>query len=213
MSNALKGMLAGFVATLVLSVLMILNGAFNVLPQVNIIRLLTALGTLSVPAAWMDHFIVGVVVWGLLFAVYDGAAGRPAPWLKGPIFGVFAWLVMMVAFMPLAGAGFFGTKIGPSAPAGLLVLHLIYGVVLGATYSLLGALVPVKVPVVLSKEEAAAELAVAGPNPHTMNSADINDHLPTTSPSGRTVLIIFGSLAGFFALLVLAVEYRSVLGF
>ena len=63
MSNALKGMLAGFVATLVLTALMLLNSAFDLIPQINIIRLLTTLGTLSVPSAWMDHFIVGAVVW------------------------------------------------------------------------------------------------------------------------------------------------------
>ena len=83
MSNAMKGMLAGFVATLVLTALMLLNSALDLIPQINFIRLLTTLGTLSVPSAWMDHFIVGVVVWGLLFAVYDGAATRPAHWLKG----------------------------------------------------------------------------------------------------------------------------------
>src|SRR5437879_3866360 len=130
MSNALKGMIAGFVATLVLSGLMLLNSTMDLMPQINIIRMLTNLGTLSTPAAWMDHFIVGVVIWGLLFAVYDGGATRPAHWLKGIIFGVFAWLMMMVAFMPAAGAGFFGTKIGITAPVGLLILHLIYGAIL-----------------------------------------------------------------------------------
>src|SRR5258705_12956792 len=111
MSNALKGMVAGLVATLALSGLMVLNGAMDLMPQIHIIRWLTALGTLSVPAAWMDHFIVGVIVWGLRFAVYDVAASRPAPWLKGFIFGAFTWLMMMVCFMPLAGVGFFGAKV------------------------------------------------------------------------------------------------------
>jgi uncharacterized protein DUF6789 len=210
MSNTFKGMLAGFVATLVLTALMLLNSALDLIPQINIIHLLTTLGTLSVPSAWMDHFIVGVVVWGLLFVVYDGAATRPAHWLKGIIFGVFAWLIMMVAFMPLAGAGFFGAKIGITAPVGLLIVHLIYGVVLGATYGLLGVLVPVKA-VILTKEEKA-ELIADGPNPYTMDSADINDHLTTSSPSGKTVLIIFGGLVGFLALVVLAVEFRTTLG-
>jgi hypothetical protein len=210
MSNTFKGMLAGFVATLVLTALMLLNSALDLIPQINIIHLLTTLGTLSIPSAWMDHFIVGVVVWGLLFAVYDGAATRPAHWLKGIIFGVFAWLMMMVAFMPLAGAGFFGAKIGITAPVGLLIVHLIYGVVLGATYGLLGVLVPVKA-VILTKEEKA-ELIADGPNPYTMDSADINDHLATSSPSGKTVLIIFGGLIGFFVLAVLIVEFRQVLG-
>jgi hypothetical protein len=211
MSNALKGMLAGFVATLVLATLMLLNSGLDLIPQINIIRLLTTLGTLSVPSAWMDHFIVGVMVWGLLFAVYDGAATRPALWLKGIIFGMFAWLIMMVAFMPLAGAGFFGSKIGITAPVGLLLVHLIYGVVLGATYGLLGVLVPVKASVILTKEEKAL-ITANDPNPYTMNSGDINDHLPTSSPSGKTVLIIFGGLVGFFVLVVLAVEFRKTLG-
>jgi uncharacterized protein DUF6789 len=211
MSNALKGMLAGFVATLVLTVLMLLNGAFDLIPQINIIRLLTTLGTLSVPSAWMDHFIVGVVVWGLLFAVYDGAASWPAYWLKGITFGVFAWLIMMVAFMPLAGAGFFGAKIGITAPVGLLIVHLIYGVILGATYGLLGVLVPVRAAVILANE-GTAEIVADGPNPYTMNSGDINDHLPTSSPSGKTVLIIFGGLVGFLGLTVLVLEFRATFG-
>jgi hypothetical protein len=211
MSNALKGMIAGLIATLVLTALMQINSALDLMPQINIIRWLTALGTLSVPSAWMDHFIVGVVVWGLLFAVYDGGASRPAHWLKGIIVGVFAWLIMMVAFMPLAGAGFFGAKVGISVPVGLLMVHIVYGVVLGATYGLLGVLVPVKAAVVLTTEEKE-KISESGPNPYTMNSADINDHLPSSSPSGRTVAIIFGCLVGFIALALLAVEFRTTLG-
>jgi len=212
MGNALKGMIAGFVATLILSGLMLLNSTMGLMPQINIVRMLANLATLSTTAAWMDHFIVGVLIWGLLFAVYDGVATRPAHWLKGIIVGVFAWLMMMVAFMPLAGAGFFGAKIGITALVGLLILHLVYGVVLGATYGFLGVWAPVKAAVILTKEEKA-ELIADGPNPYTMDSADINDHLATSSPSGKTVLIIFGCLGGFFAMLVLAVEFRATLGF
>src|SRR5215813_9508850 len=99
MSNSLKGMIAGLVAML------LLKSTMDVVPELNLIRLLTSLGSISVVQAWMDHFIVGVVVWGLLFGAYDAMATRPAHWLKGIIFGVFAWLVMMIAFMPLAKAG------------------------------------------------------------------------------------------------------------
>ncbi|MEA2988955.1 MAG: hypothetical protein QOG83_1666 [Alphaproteobacteria bacterium] len=213
MSNVVKGLIAGLVATLVLTGLMVLNGAFGLMPEINIIRWLTALGTLSVPSAWMDHFIVGVVIWGMLFAAYDSIASRPALWIKGLIFGVFAWAMMMVSFMPLAGAGFFGAKIDNSALLGLLALHLVYGLVLATTYGFLGAMVPVRAPVTLQEEELAVAGGTVGPNAFTMNSADINDHLPSSSPSAKTVLIIFGSLAGFFALLVLLVEFRTKLGF
>ena len=211
MSNVLKGMTAGFVATLVLSGLMVLNSVMDLMAQINIISLLMNLGTLSAPAAWMDHFIVGVVVWGLLFAVYDSVATRPAHWLKGIIFGVFAWLMMMVAFMPLAGAGFFGAKIGIAALIGLLTLHLIYGFVLGATYGVLGVLVPVRVPGSSPADKAAATDAFVLP----VRGADysFNDDLPTSSPSGKAVLIIFGILVGLMVFVVLIMEFRSTLGF
>jgi hypothetical protein len=146
MSNSMKGMIAGLVATLVLSGLLLLKSTMELVPELNIIRLLVNLGSISVVQAWMDHFIVGVVVWGLLFGAYDTLASRPAHWLKGIIFGVFTWLVMMVAFMPLAKVGFFGSKIGPMAVGVTLVYHLVYGAVLGTTYGLLSSWVPAKAP-------------------------------------------------------------------
>jgi hypothetical protein len=146
MSNSMKGMLAGLVATLVLSGLLLLKSTMNLVPELNLIRLLVNLGSISTVQAWMDHFIIGVVVWGLLFGAYDSLAGRPAPWLKGVIFGLFAWLVMMAAFMPLAKVGFFGSRIGPMAAVVTLIYHLVYGAVLGTTYGLLSAWVPVKAP-------------------------------------------------------------------
>jgi Family of unknown function (DUF6789) len=146
MSNSMKGMLAGLVATLVLSGLLLLKSTMNLVPELNLIRLLVNLGSISTVQAWMDHFIIGVVVWGLLFGAYDSLASRPAHWLKGIIFGVFAWLIMMVAFMPLAKVGFFGSRIGPMAGVVTLIYHLVYGAVLGTTYGLLSAWVPVKAP-------------------------------------------------------------------
>src|SRR5206468_4264400 len=135
-----------------------------------------------------DHIIVGVVIWGLLFAVYDGFATRPAPWLKGLIFGAFAWLVMMLAFMPLAGAGFFGSKIDVASRMGLLGLHLIFGLTLGAAYGLLGETFPVRAPVVMA---AAPELSEAERLRFSSPDYSFNDDLPTSSPSARTVLTFF----------------------
>jgi hypothetical protein len=146
MSNSMKGMVAGLVATLVLSGLLLLKGTMNLVPELSIISLLMGLGSITLVQAWMDHFIVGVVAWGLAFGAYDSLASRPAHWLKGIIFGVFAWVVMMVLFMPLAKAGLFGWKIGPMAGAVTLIYHLVYGAVLGTTYGLLSAWVPAKAP-------------------------------------------------------------------
>lgn len=146
MSNPARGASAGFVASLVLAGIFLFKSSYGVMPEVNVFRLLVNLGggNLSSESAWADHFIVGTLIWGLLFGITESLTSRPAPWLKGVIFGVLAWLVMMVTFMPLAGSGFFGVKIGPAAPVGMLILHVIFGAVLGATYGLLTVCFPEK---------------------------------------------------------------------
>jgi hypothetical protein len=139
-------MVAGLVATLVLSAVMLLKGSMGLWPELNLVRLLVNLGSIQTVAAWMDHFIVGVVVWGLMFAAFDSMWESRAYWLKGLLFGVFAWFLMMILFMPLAKAGFFGVKIGPAAMYVTLGYHLIYGLVLGITYGLLTSWMPAKEP-------------------------------------------------------------------
>ncbi|MEX0627252.1 MAG: hypothetical protein WD230_01325 [Cucumibacter sp.] len=41
---------------------------------------------------------------------------------------------MMILPLPMAGAGFFGLNLGIGAPIATLVLHIIFGIVLGGTY-------------------------------------------------------------------------------
>jgi hypothetical protein len=79
-----------------------------------------------------------------MFGGLDAVWESRAYWLKGLVFGVFAWLLMMVLFMPLAKAGWFGTKLGTTAAVVTLGMHLIYGLVLGVTYGMLTAWFPAK---------------------------------------------------------------------
>jgi hypothetical protein len=146
MSNSLRGMVAGFIATVVLSVILIIKSHLGLWPEVNLIRLLVSLGSIQTVAAWMDHFIVGVIVWGLLYAALDSVWESGAYWLKGLILGVVAWFLMMILFMPLAKAGYFGMRIGPSAALVTLGMHGIYGLVLGLSYGALTAYFPAKPP-------------------------------------------------------------------
>lgn len=78
------------------------------------------------------HFMIGIV-WGIAFALtsrmFPGAF-----WLKGMLFSVVPWLIMMIVMMPMAGAGFFGLDLGMAAPVMTLMLHLVFGAVLGAVY-------------------------------------------------------------------------------
>jgi uncharacterized membrane protein YagU involved in acid resistance len=152
MTNSMKGMTAGFIATAVLSALLMLKSTMALAPHLNIIHLLTQMGSIGTVAAWMDHFIVGTAVWGLLFAAFDAVYEKGAYWLKGLAFGIFAWLMMMILFMPLAKAGFFGSKIGLEAPTVTLIYHIVYGAVLGVTYGMLTAWMPAKSPETLRQK-------------------------------------------------------------
>lgn len=134
-----KGLLAGLAATAVLSVLMVVKSVIGLMPAMNVIEMLTQLAAdyLGLPASpvvgWAAHLVIGVVLWGLVFAgTYETWPG-PAP-IKGAVFSVMIWLLMMSMFLPMAGAGFFGVNIGPAAAVATLVLHLIFGLVLGGVF-------------------------------------------------------------------------------
>ena len=137
MSKWNNGLLAGLAATIVLTVLMVAIAPFRA-PGVNAVELLRQLGaTFGLPdsavVGWVAHVAIGVVLWGLVFAgTYETWPGAPAR--KGAVFAVMIWLLMMSMFMPMVGAGFFGTNIGFIAPVATLVLLLIYGAVLGAAF-------------------------------------------------------------------------------
>jgi hypothetical protein len=139
-----KGVIAGFIATAVLSVIMmVMDGAgFN--PQFNIVTLLDNLGSIGRAGAWADHFIVGMLLWGPIFAGFDSVTPKFGRWLKGMLFGMIAWVMMMLLFMPVVGMGLFGASLGIMGPVVMLIFHLIYGAVLGLSFGLLDAWLPEK---------------------------------------------------------------------
>jgi hypothetical protein len=69
---------------------------------------------------------------------------------------------------------------------------------------------PVRVPVILPKAVTTTDT-----DEFSVKSADysVNNDLPSSSPSDKTVLMILCGLVGFFVFVVLAVEFRSTLGF
>ncbi len=143
MPHSTKGVIAGFIATVVMSAAMLMLSAMG-LTQFDIVTLIDRLGSIGRGGAWVDHFIVGTMLWGALFAGFDAVTPRAPLWLKGIIFGVGAWLLMMLIFMPAVGAGLFGTGLGIIEPVGMLLLHLVYGAALGIAFDLLGAWVQAK---------------------------------------------------------------------
>ena len=141
-----RGLLAGFVATIVLSILMLMKNAMGLMPNLDIIAMLSTMMNSSAAMAWVAHFMIGTVVWGGLFALVGRALPGGTYLLKGIVLGIGAWLLMMIMIMPMAGAGVFGLRLGMAAPVMTLVLHIIFGAVLGATYGALEGSQPRKVP-------------------------------------------------------------------
>ncbi|RWM19460.1 DUF6789 family protein [Mesorhizobium sp.] len=139
MNTYVRSMIAGFAATLVLSLLMIMKGAMGLMPQLDVITMLSGMAQSMVGMAgagigWLIHFLIGTVLWGVLFALlYDRLPGSQAI-AKGMSFGALAWVLMMILAMPMAGAGLFGVKLGMMAPVMTLILHLIWGAVLGFVF-------------------------------------------------------------------------------
>jgi hypothetical protein len=133
-----RGLLAGLAATVVLSVLMVIKSALGLMPAVNAIAWLAKIaGDFGLPSSpvvgWIAHCAIGVVLWGLVFAgTYESWPGTPP--IKGAVFSIMAWLLMMSMVLPMAGAGFFAVAIGLSATVATLVLHVIFGLVLGAVF-------------------------------------------------------------------------------
>lgn len=135
MNNKLKsGVIAGFIATSVLSVLILLKTLAGVMPLLDIARIFGDVFNMPPLAGWIAHFMLGSLLWGLGFgAFYPRIPGRSMA-EKGVTLGVVAWLLMATIAMPMTDLGFMGLHAGIMAPFLLLMLYLVFGTVLGTSF-------------------------------------------------------------------------------
>ena len=130
-----NGIFAGFTATVVLSAFMVMKQMMGMMPDLDMIQMLaTMVGASSPFVGWSMHFMIGSVCLGGLFAAIQDRIPGGSMMIRGVVFGIGAWLVMMVAVMPMAGAGLFGLRFGMAAPVMTLLLHIVFGATLGAVY-------------------------------------------------------------------------------
>ena len=136
MGNLGKAMLAAFVATVVLSILMVMKAMMGVMPGLDIAAMLAKMmGAPDTPLlGWIGHFMIGTVGYGVVFALLAGKLPDSLV-VQGVIVGILGWLAMMIMVMPIAGAGLFSLNFGIVAPVMTLMLHMIFGAVLGWVYS------------------------------------------------------------------------------
>ncbi len=146
MGDVMKGFEAGVVATVFISIVLVVQQSLGIMPNFNLIGLLlrSAGSSGDLLLGWMLHFVIGAGLYGPGFAVFSPHLPGPH-WLRGATFGVLAWLAMMIAFLPSAGLPMFAAGMGLSIPLFTLGLHLVFGLVLGESYHLLLHFLPSEV--------------------------------------------------------------------
>ncbi len=129
-----RSMLASLTATLVLSALMVIKSPMGLMPQLDVIAMLSSMMNGPETLGWAAHVMIGTSISGIAFALLRRLLPGKTSLIKGVVFGVAAWAMMMIAVIPITGAGLFGLHLGIMAPVMTLVLHVIYGVVLGLPF-------------------------------------------------------------------------------
>lgn len=138
MTDIYKGILAAFIATVVMSFIIVLKTIFGIMPDFSVIKDLSAYVGMpdNLLVGWLVHFIIGTFFWGVFFAILVPIIPG-AFWLKGFYFGIFAWLLMMFIFMPATDHGLFAAKLGFPVTIATLILHLVHGVIMGWVFGFL----------------------------------------------------------------------------
>ncbi len=134
-----NSLIASFIATLVLSMIMIMKKTMGLMPEMNpIADLVTIMQDISgltiMPLfAWILHFLIGTFIWGIsFFLLYEILPGGKL--IKGILFGLGAWMLMMLTLEPLAGHGLFGLQTSPVIAVMSMMLHIVFGAILGLIY-------------------------------------------------------------------------------
>jgi hypothetical protein len=117
-----NGILAGFIATLVLSAL-----------HEPVLLVTEAIGVHAPLAGWLIHFFVGTLLWGGAFGFMHDFLPGPS-WLRGVIFAAGAAMLVLFVLAPLTGAGLLCLKFGYLAPLIVALFHFAYGGILGGIY-------------------------------------------------------------------------------
>jgi uncharacterized membrane protein YagU involved in acid resistance len=139
LKTILRGITAGFIATAVLSALIITRAWLPALDTILVMDgvardMAMAFGLPAPYAGWLWHFVVGGVIWGWMYAVMEPILPGSRAWHKGLYFGATVTLLVWLIVLPLAGAGLFGAQLSILQPFVTLLQHLVYGLVLAVVY-------------------------------------------------------------------------------
>jgi hypothetical protein len=113
---------------------MLMKDAMGLMPQFSMIGMISGMMNVSHAMGWVVHFMVGTVLYGGVFGWLAPVFFDGSWWLAGAVLGALGWLLAMTMLMPMAGNGFFGIKLGGMVTVMSLLMHLLFGIVLGWAY-------------------------------------------------------------------------------
>ena len=140
-SNVMRAVLAGVIATIVMTALMSAGPLIGVHTWDigAMIGSAMSFGRTVTPSdpLWMwgmaVHFLFGMCVFPLIYAHWTWGWMRGPNWMRGLCWGLFLWFMTQALFMPLVGEGFFDMG-GPNPLLEVfswLILLVIYSIVFG----------------------------------------------------------------------------------
>jgi len=146
--NILAAMIAGFVGTVALSMVMAMAPKRG-MPKMHFVGMLgTMFGKLNTTLGWMMHFINGIIFAIIYAFLWNSGIGSPTL-VDGLIFGAVHWLItgMIMEMVPMMHVGvkngdveapgmWMTKKVGMMAFVGGLIGHLIFGLVVVLVYNL-----------------------------------------------------------------------------
>ena len=139
MSRVQKGLVAGFAATAVVSVIEAINmtvGHWAVAFPQLVAVILQSPGNPVI--GWAGHLVAGLAL-GAAFGVLCPRLPTDTPESKGILFAVGAFILMALVIAPIGGAGMFFMRAGFGTLAWMIASHAIFGIVLGNVYGRLVA--------------------------------------------------------------------------
>lgn len=143
------GLASGFIATFAMTASMAaayaIANTFGDAAGNTLARWFAALSSNDMTDNVGDIFALGMIlnlvmglVWALIYARLAEPRLEGPGWRKGALFSLIPWALSILVFFPIAGIGILGTEIdaGILPVLGNLILHLVFGIVLGTLYAM-----------------------------------------------------------------------------
>lgn len=130
--NIGRAILGGFVGTALLTLMMRFVAPMMTGQKMDMAGKLGDMTHMGPIAGMIMHFLIGSVIFGLIYAFVLFRFLPGAPWLKGVLSGIIFWLGLEIVTIPMMGGGLFSSQMGGmKIVVAALIAHLVYGAALG----------------------------------------------------------------------------------